>query len=80
MRLTFSADSTKLASASWKVIISDAVSAEEIQSFAGQSMKEFINHVAFSPDGSKIAAASSDTTARIYDIKTGKEIHTLDSA
>jgi WD40 repeat protein len=75
--LTFSPDSTKLASASWKIIISDAVSAEEIQSFAGNSMKEFINHVAFSPDGSKIASASSDTMARIYDTKTGKEIHTL---
>jgi tetratricopeptide (TPR) repeat protein len=75
--MVFSADSKKLASASWKVIISDAVTAEEIQSFAGQSMKEFINHVAFSPDGSKIATASSDTTARIYDVKTGKEIHVL---
>jgi len=75
--MVFSADGKKLASASWKVIISDALTAEEIQNFAGQSMKEFINHVAFSPDGSKIAAASSDTTARIYDIKTGKKIHTL---
>jgi WD40 repeat protein len=75
--MVFSADSKKLASASWKVIISDAVTAEEIQSFAGQSMKGFINHVAFRPDGSKIATASSDTTARIYDVKTGKEIHVL---
>lgn len=77
--LTFSADSTRLASASWKVIISDTASAEEIQSFSGHSMKEFVNHVAFSPDGSKVATASSDTTSKLYDVKTGKELYALEA-
>jgi WD40 repeat protein len=32
---------------------------------------------AFSPDGSRIVTASSDTTARIWDVTTGKEIAVL---
>ncbi len=76
--LAFSADSTRLASASWKVIISDARSAEELQSFSGHSMKEFVNCVAFSPDGSKVATASSDMTSKIYDLKSGKELYSLE--
>ncbi|MCS7211096.1 MAG: WD40 repeat domain-containing protein, partial [Chloroherpetonaceae bacterium] len=76
--LAFSADSTMLASASWKVIISNAATAEEIQSLSGHSMKEFVNHVAFSPDGSKLATASSDMTSKIFDVKTGKELYALE--
>jgi WD40 repeat protein len=33
--------------------------------------------VAFSPDGTRIAAASHDQTARIWDAETGKELLTL---
>lgn len=75
--LAFSPDSKWLASASWKVIVSDAQTAEEMQSLSGHSMKEFVNHIAFSPDGQKLATASSDMTSKLFDLKTGKELYAL---
>jgi WD40 repeat protein len=33
--------------------------------------------VAFSPDGRQLAAGSFDSTVKIWDATTGKEIHTL---
>jgi WD40 repeat protein len=33
--------------------------------------------VAFSPDGKRIATASTDHTAKVWDAETGKELHTL---
>ncbi len=75
--LNFSPDSSMLASASWKTIISNSDNGEEVRTFSGHAMKEFINATVFSPDCSKIATASSDTSAKVWDIKTGKEVHTL---
>lgn len=36
-----------------------------------------INSIVFSPDGSKVATASEDETARIWDTATGTELHRL---
>src|ERR1700730_7174803 len=37
----------------------------------------FVNCVAFSPDGQRLASASQDKTVKIWDVTTGKEVHTL---
>ena len=39
--------------------------------------KDSVASAEFSPDGSRIVTASRDTTARIWDSATGKELHTL---
>jgi WD40 repeat protein len=39
--------------------------------------EHFVKSAAFSPDGSRIVTASSDNTARIWDVATGKEIIVL---
>ena len=36
-----------------------------------------VNGVAFSPDGSRLATASDDKTAKVWDVETGKELLTL---
>jgi hypothetical protein len=37
---------------------------------------DFVNSVAFSPDGRRIASCSADMTVKIWDVATGKEIAT----
>ena len=39
--------------------------------------EESVNSASFSPDGSRIVTASSDWTARIWDVTSGKEIAIL---
>ena len=38
---------------------------------------DFVSSAAFSPDGKRIVTASSDTTARLWDADTGREIGAL---
>ena len=39
---------------------------------------EFVNSVAFSPDGRRIVSGSYDTTIKVWDAETGREIRTLE--
>ena len=39
---------------------------------------DWVNDVAFSPDGTQIATASNDATIKIWEVTTGKELFTLE--
>ena len=47
----------------------------ELQTFGGHT--GIIESVAFSPDGSKVLTGSEDTTAKLWDVATGKELRTF---
>jgi WD40 repeat protein len=38
---------------------------------------DWVNTVAFSPDGTRLATASNDATAKVWDLTTGRELFTL---
>src|SRR6516164_1464615 len=46
-----------------------------LRTFQGHS--EAVNHLAFSPDGKRLASVSDDATLRIWETNTGKELDTL---
>jgi WD40 repeat protein len=54
------------------VRILDAESFREIWSLKGHTL--FVTDVAFSPDGERVATASTDRTVRIWDLTAGQEI------
>jgi WD40 repeat protein len=58
--------------ATGEVRILDAENLREIWSLKGHTLN--VLDVAFSPDGQRLATASADRTARIWDLTTGKEI------
>ena len=41
--------------------------------------ESYVESVAFSPDGTRIATASGDNTVRVWNAQTGESIHTLDA-
>jgi WD40 repeat protein/DNA-binding SARP family transcriptional activator len=57
------------------VDIRDARTGESVRSFPGHDGD--INDVAFNHDGSLLASTGSDGAARIWDVATGEELHTV---
>ena len=89
--MAFSPDSTRLASSSSRpdamsfqrgvgdqpaeVKVWDAQTGQELLSLKGHS--RFVNRVAFSPDGKRLATLAWDDTVKVWDAQTGQEILTL---
>jgi len=73
--LAVSADGQRLATAAREISLWDLSKGEIVQTFKGHT--NLIAAVAFSPDGSLLASASWDKTARIWSLKTGESTHTL---
>jgi WD40 repeat protein/tRNA A-37 threonylcarbamoyl transferase component Bud32 len=77
LRLAFSADEQRLASASADktVKIWDATTGVQLFHLPGHT--GVIHDIAFRSDGQRLASASADKTLKIWDLKTGKTEHTL---
>ncbi len=79
-----SADGRRLASAAEKldepaqVKVWDAVTGQEICTITATADPKSVKHLAFSPDGGRLATASSDWKVKVWDAATGHLIHTLD--
>jgi WD40 repeat protein len=75
--LTWSPDSTRIASADDIVQIWDADSGQHLLSYSGQQGD--IYSVSWSPDGTRVVSAGTDGSAQIWDAHTGKHILTYHS-
>jgi hypothetical protein len=53
-----------------------ASTGEELHALRGH--EDWVRSAAFSPNGDLVVTASSDNTARIWDVSTGKELHACD--
>jgi WD40 repeat protein len=78
--LAYSFDSRLLAATSWDgfVHLCDAESDRQLWRSPGAQIG-FMRAVAFSPDGSLIAAASDDADVYVWDVPTGKLIRTFEN-
>lgn len=74
----FSDSGKRLFTAASAVRCWDVASATEVQPLTGHT--GYLWSVELSPDGKMLASASSDHTARLWDLAAGHEVHTLSGA
>lgn len=74
--IAWSPDGKRLAVGGQGAAILDASDGRVISELAGHT--EYIEDMAFSPDGAQIATASEDKTARIWSTTTGREVRRLE--
>jgi WD40 repeat protein len=77
--VAFSPDGRWMASASardYTVSLRELSTARELRTLSGYGSSG-VNAVAFSPDGRWMASASVDKTLKLWQIATGREVHTL---
>ena len=72
----FSPNGDRIATASSAAFIWDTASGKSVAVLDGH--QDWVNSVAFSPDGLQVVTASSDATARIWDAQTGTVITVLE--
>jgi WD40 repeat protein len=60
-----------------QVIVWDAVTGQNLRVLSGH--QHMVPGVAFSPDGTLLASASKDTSLRIWEVASGRELHRLTS-
>jgi len=78
--LSFSPDSSRLASASWdgKVIVWDLASGNQIVNFRGKPFPASITNVVFSPDGKSVfAGVAEDKQVYQWDLSTSQIMRTF---
>ena len=73
----FSTDGTKLVSAYVGVSLRNTKTGALLHSFKGHD--GFANCVTVSPDGCRIASGGFDQTIRLWDVRTGKELQTINA-
>ncbi len=74
--VVFNFNSKMVASSSDKnVKLWDVATAKEVATLSGHS--DWVDSVAFSPDGKTVASGSRDKTIKLWDVATAKEIATL---
>ena len=74
--VAFSPDGRTLASGGGGISLWDVAAGDRLQTLHGH--KKWVNSVAFSPDGRMLASGGDDTTVRLWDVPTGKHLHTLE--
>jgi WD40 repeat protein len=74
MVTAYSPDGKQIAAATiGAVLLYDAKTGKQVQSFPG--IAHIVHGLTYSADGERLAAASWDGTARVWELKTGKELH-----